>query len=327
MLVLSANDVRESLPMGDAIQAMKRAFAALSRGDATVPLRAHLPTPNGDGITLVMPARVDGESEALAVKIVSVFDGNPGLGIARIHAAVIAFEPGTGRPVALLEGSSLTAIRTAAASGAATDLVAKPGAASLAVFGAGVQARSHIEAMCAVRPIRSIRVFDTEPRKVEELIDDSGRPGVDISRADSPGDAVRGADIVCTTTTSATPVFDDADIAPGAHINAVGAYTPQTREIGGDTVAQAWVFVDDRDAAWEEAGDLIQPRQAGLIGADHVRADLGELVLDPALRPTDPTQVTLFKTVGVAVQDAVAASVVLDTARRRGLGTTVAWQA
>jgi len=327
MLVLSANDIRESLPMGDAIEAMKRAFAALARGDATVPLRAHLSTPNGDGVTLVMPARVDGESESLAVKIVSVFDGNPGLGIARIQAAVIAFEPATGRPVALLEGSSLTAIRTAAASGAATDLVARPGAASLAVFGAGVQARSHIEAMCAVRPITSIRVFDTEPRKVDELIGDSSRPGVTISRADSPGDAVRDAEIICTTTTSATPVFDDGDIAPGAHINAVGAYTPQSREIGGDTVARAWVFVDDRDAAWEEAGDLIQPRDAGLIGQEHVRGDLGELVLDPALRPTDPTQVTLFKTVGVAIQDAVAASVALDAARRRALGTTVAWQA
>jgi ornithine cyclodeaminase len=241
---------------------------------------------------------------------------------------VIVLEPDTGRPQALLEGSVLTAIRTAAASGAATDLLAHPRSESLAVLGAGVQARSHIEAVCAVRPINAIRVFDPTPGKVENLMDElqaTQRNQGTISRADSAADAVREADIICTTTTSTVPVFEDADVKPGAHINAVGSYTPGAREVGGATVARAWVVVDDRAAAWAEAGDLIQAREEGLIDADHIRAELGELVIDHQLRPTDPNQVTLFKTVGVAVQDAVAASAALDGAHQRGLGTVVAW--
>lgn len=312
--------------MSDAIEAMRRAFAGLARGEADVPLRTHLSAENERGVTLVMPARVEGDSTALAVKIVSVFDNNPDAGLARIQAAVIVLEPETGRPLALLEGSSLTAIRTAAASGAATDLLAREEAHVLAVFGAGVQARSHIEAMCAVRPISEIRVFDSMPDRADALMEEwSGHDGVILARARSPADAVRTADIICTTTTSATPVFGDEDVSPGTHINAVGAYTPQTREIGEATVARAWVAVDDREAAWEEAGDLIQARNAGLIDKGHVKADLGELVADDRLRPTDPDQVTLFKTVGVAVQDAVAAAAALEGAKRLGLGTVVPW--
>ncbi|TFG66657.1 MAG: ornithine cyclodeaminase, partial [Gemmatimonadales bacterium] len=163
MLVLSGKDVRDSLPMRNAIELMKGAFASLARGEATVPLRTHLSAKNDAGITLVMPARVDGELSSLAVKVVSVFDGNVGAGIPRIQAAVIVLEPDTGRPLALLEGSTLTAIRTAAASGAATDLLAHPESETLAILGAGVQARSHIEAVCAVRPITTIRVFDPTP--------------------------------------------------------------------------------------------------------------------------------------------------------------------
>jgi len=147
----------------------------------------------------------------------------------------------------------------------------------------------------------------------------------EISQANSAAEAVREADIICTTTTSTVPVFEDADLKPGAHINAVGAYTPGTREVGGATVARAWVVVDDRAATWAEAGDLIQAREEDLIDDDHIRADLGELVIDHQLRPTDPNQVTLFKTVGVAVQDAVAASAALEGANQRGLGTVVAW--
>lgn len=328
MLILSGDDVRESLPTRDAIELMKRAFAALARGDAAVPLRTHLSARNGEGATLVMPARVDGESSALAVKVVSVFNRNPGVGIPRIQAAVIVLEPDTGRPLALIEGSTLTAIRTAAASGAATDLLADPGSEALAVLGAGVQARSHIESMCSVRPISTIKVFDPTPEKVDDLIDELGgtqRHRGEISRAASAADAVREADIICATTTSTTPVFEDADVKPGAHINAVGAFTKGAREVSGATVARAWVVVDDREAAWAEAGDLIQARDEGLIDGDHIRAELGELVLDHELRPIEPEQLTLFKSVGVAVQDAVAASAALKGAEQRGLGTAVPW--
>jgi ornithine cyclodeaminase/alanine dehydrogenase-like protein (mu-crystallin family) len=326
MLVLSGKDVRDSLPMRDAIEYMKHAFAALTRGEADVPLRTHLTATKHDGITLVMPARIEGESSSLAVKVVSVFDRNVEMGTARIQAAVIVLDPKTGQPLALLEGATLTAIRTAAASGAATDLLAKPDSTHLAILGAGVQARSHIEAICAIRPISTIKIFSPTAANVDNLIKDMEMfPGREVSRADSAAEAVGGADIVCATTTSSTPVFDDSDLKPGAHINAVGSYTPEAREINPTTVARAWVVVDDREAAWQEAGDLIQPRDAGLISADHLRGDLGELVLDPALRPTDSTQPTLFKSVGIAVQDAVAASRTLEGANQRGLGTVVAW--
>ncbi|MDH3428239.1 MAG: ornithine cyclodeaminase, partial [Gemmatimonadota bacterium] len=188
MLILSASDVRRALPMPDAIELMKRAFASLARGEATVPLRTHLSARDDGGVTLVMPARVDGESSSLAVKIVSVFGDNAEVGLPTLHAAVIVLDPDTGRPLAVLEGSSLTAIRTAAASGAATDLLAQPESRTLAVLGAGIQARSHIEAMCSVRPITTIRVFDPAPGKVELLIDElagSGPHQAEIVRADS----------------------------------------------------------------------------------------------------------------------------------------------
>ena len=275
-----------------------------------------------------MPARVEGESSSLAVKVVSIFEGNVGAGIPMIQAAVIVLDLDTGQPLALLEGSTLTAIRTAAASGAATDLLANPASATLAILGAGVQARSHIEAICSVRPITAIKVFSPTAEKVDQLIRDLSLLQTHrgkISRVDSATDAVRGADIICTTTTSTTPVFEDGDVKAGAHINAVGSYTAGACEVSADTVARAWVVVDDRAAAWKEAGDLIQALNGGLIDADHIRAELGELVIDRNLRPSDAKQVTLFKSVGVAVQDSVAASGALKGANQRGLGTEVAW--
>lgn len=348
MLILGAEDVRQALPMRKAIELMKEAFAALTRGDATVPPRTHLSAPDANGITLVMPARVDRASShdaganaansrashSLAVKIVSVFDGNPAAGLPRIQGAVVVLEPDTGRPLGLVEGAALTAIRTAAASGAATDLLAPRDASTLAVLGAGVQARSHVEAMCAVRPISTIRIYSRTAEKVDALIRDlrgsqahrnpNGHPA-DFSRVDSAADAVREADVICATTTSPTPVFEDNGVKPGAHINAVGSFTPEAREIPGATVARSWVVVDDRDAAWAEAGDLIQARNEGLIDEEHIRAELGELALDPDLRPTASDQPTLFKSVGVAVQDAVAAAAAVEAARRRWLGTEVLW--
>ena len=340
MLILGASDVGEALQMPHAVGLMKRAFADLARGAAAVPPRTSLPAPGG--VTLVMPARVDsgpdcgaededsGPGSSLAVKVVSVFDGNPAADLARIQGAVVALEPGTGRPLALLEGSTLTAIRTAAASGAATDLLAPPEATELAILGAGVQARSHIEAMCAVRPISRVRIHSRTAASVDALIDALRvapwlPTSASLTRADTAADAVRDADIVCTTTTAAEPVFADRDLKPGAHINAVGSFTPTARELPGATVARAWVAVDDREAAWTEAGDLIMARDEGLIGAQHVRAELGELVLDPGLRPTDPYRPTLFKSVGLAVQDTVAAAAAVAAARRRGLGAEVDW--
>lgn len=331
MLILNAADVRSALPMSLAIEAMKQAFAAFSDGRALVPPRIHLPIARNSGVSLIMPSFVDAESagdQALATKVVSLFDGNQARGLARIQAAVMVFEPDTGRPVALLDGAMLTAIRTAAASGAATDLLAKRDSRTLALFGAGVQARTHVFAMCAVRPIERIFVVGRTPANVAALIDWFGERKTiqaEFIAATSAQQALRDADIVCCTTTSKEPIFKDTDLKPGVHINAVGSYTPQTREVPLETVRRALVVVDSRHAAWEEAGDLIQPMQAGLIGREHIHAELGELVLGRKTGRTDDRQVTFFKSVGLAVQDAIAAKVALENAVRLKLGQEVAW--
>jgi alanine dehydrogenase len=331
MLILNAGEVRAALPMRTAVSAMKEAFAALSAGRALVPPRAHLPIQEHAGITLVMPAYLGGDgtdAQALTVKVVSLFDGNRLRGLARIQAAVLVMDTDTGRPIALLEGATLTAIRTAAASGAATDLLARPESRTVALFGAGVQARYHARAICAVRSIEEIRIYSRTPAAVEamirELQEDPEIPARLVA-ASSPAAALRNADLVCCTTTASEPVFADSELAPGAHVNAVGSFKPAVREVPPETVIRAAVFVDSRAAGWEEAGDLIQPLQAGLISRDHVLAELGELVAGAHPGRTGAEQVTLFKSVGIAVQDAVAARETVACARRLGLGTEVEW--
>jgi ornithine cyclodeaminase len=317
--------------MRQAIDAMKAAFAAFSEGGATVPHRAVLPVRRHAGVSLVMSSYVDASEpadEALAVKVVSLFDGNRARGLARVQAAVLLFEPDTGRLSALLDGAALTALRTAAASGAATDLLSRPESRTLAVLGAGVQARAHVEAVCAVRPIETVAVYGPTASRVETLIRDlAGEPGITARfvAARSAREAVAGADVICATTTASHPVFDDGDLLPGVHINAVGSYTPEAAEVPPATVARARVVVDSRDAAWIEAGDLIQPLLWGRIGADHVAAELGEVVMGRRAGRRDVREVTLFKSVGLAVQDAVAARVAVANAREQGLGREVDW--
>jgi ornithine cyclodeaminase len=331
MLLLDADDVRRALPMRAAVATMKRAFAALSAGAAVVPHRAALPLTRNRGVTLVMSSYLDAEQpaeQALAVKVVSLFDGNPARGLARVQATVLLIEADTGRPEALLDGAALTAIRTAAASGAATDLLARRDARTLAVLGAGVQARSHVEAVCAVRDIETVWIYGPTPAKVaclvRELADRPDLPARFVA-ARSATEALAGADVVCATTTARSPVFRDADVRPGTHINAVGSYTPEAAEVPPETVARARVVVDSREASWIEAGDLIQPLRSGRIGRDHVVAELGELVLGREPGRTSPEEITLFKSVGVAVQDAAAARVAVDRARAEGLGRSLPW--
>src|SRR5262245_12158766 len=202
--------------MPEAVAAMKKAFAALTAGRAVMPQRAHLPVARHAGVSLIMPSYVDDsdpQSAALAVKVVSVFDNNPARELARIQAAVLVLDPPTGRPQALLEGATLTAIRTAAACGAATDLLARRDARILAICGAGVQARAHLQAMCAVRPIEEARIFSRTPAKVAALIQEvASRPEnrVRLIAVPSPRDALQNADVICATTTSKVPIFDNA---------------------------------------------------------------------------------------------------------------------
>lgn len=329
MLILRATDVPRALPMAEAIEAVKRAYQALSAGEAEVPLRLSLPVAPYEGVSLFMPAYVHtSQEEALAVKVVSVFPHNVERGLPLIHAAVLVLEANSGRPLALLEGGALTAIRTGAASGAATDVLARPDSRVLAVFGAGAQGRTQIEAVCTVRPIERVWLFDLDRARAEALAAEvvgQGPVPQDVRVAASPREAVAEADVICTATTSRRPVFADEDLKPGVHINGIGAYTPEMAEVPPETVARALVVVDARQAALAEAGDLIQPLRAGRITEAHIHAELGEILLGRKPGRTSPEQITFFKSVGVAVQDVLTARVALRNALEEGLGQRVTW--
>ncbi len=329
MLVLSKEEVRQALPMREAIDAVKEAYRALSAGRAEVPLRLSLPVAPHDGVSLFMPAFVGGDEEALAVKVVSVFPHNPERGMPTIYAAVLVLEPDTGRPVALLEGGTLTALRTGAASGAATDVLARRDSRVLAVFGAGTQGRTQAEAVCTVRPIERVWVYDISRERAEAFAAEMAGFGPipqDVRVAETPREAVREADVICTATISAKPVFDDADLKPGVHINGIGAYTPQMAEVPPETVARALVVVDSREAALAEAGDLIQPIEAGIITPEHIHAELGEILLGRKEGRTDAEQLTFFKSVGVAVQDAMASLAAVRNANAQNLGRAIEFE-
>ncbi len=311
--------------MREAVEAMKVAFGQLSAGRATLPLRSRIELPKAAGVILIMPALLPKTGD-FAIKVVSVFGENRARELPTIHALVVALDPASGVPLGLLEGATLTALRTGAASGAATDLLARPEARTLAIFGSGVQARTQFEAVCAVRPIEAAWVFSRSPDHSQLFATEMGREPwapPTISVADTPAAAVREADIVCTATTSSTPVFDGHDLRPGTHINAVGGYTAAMQEVDGTTVARALVVVDSKEAALAEAGDLIIPIREGRISAEHVHAELGEVVNGTRVGRTDPEQITLFKSVGVAVQDAIAAGRALARAEQLGLGQII----
>lgn len=329
MIVLNADEVRKALPMKETIEAMKQAYASLSDGRAEAPLRTRLPIPNHDALAIFMPAYVHTEeADALAVKIVNIFPQNPARGLPYIQAAVLAFDAATGNVSAMLEGSSLTAIRTGAGSGAAIDLLARKDSKVVAIFGAGVQGRTQLEAACSVRRVEKAWVFDSDSKRAEAFAKEMAGQGAipsTLEPAASPRQAVQDADIICTATTSTTPVFDDSDLKPGAHISAIGSYTPEMAEVPPETIMRAKVFVDSRSAVLAEAGDLIQPIQKGLITEAHVRAELGEIILGRKAGRESDSEITYFKSVGVAVQDAIAAQLALKNADKMGIGHRLDW--
>lgn len=327
MLLLNAEDVRKSLPMKEAIEAMKSAYAALSNGKAVVPLRTHLPIPNSEALSLFMPAYVQSTgAQALAIKVVSLFPDNPTRGLAYIQAAVLVFDPETGRAIALLEGSSLTAIRTGAASGAAIDLLARKDSSIAAIFGAGAQGRTQLEAACTARKIETAFVYDANIAKAQAFVEEmNGKDLIprDIRVAGSASEAIEHADIICTATTSLRPVFQDQDVQAGTHISAVGSYRPDMQEVPAETLQRARIFVDSRSASLEEAGDLIQPMQARLFDESHIYSELGEVILGIKSGRESDEEITYFKSVGIAVQDAMAAQVALNNARKLNIGREV----
>jgi ornithine cyclodeaminase/alanine dehydrogenase-like protein (mu-crystallin family) len=325
MLILTADNLRQAVPMPEAMEAVASAFAQLSSGQADVPLRPHVAVPPADGLFLVMPAYLAG-SGALGVKLLTLFLHNPERHqMPSINALVMLFDADNGLPLALMDGGWLTALRTGAASGVATRLLARPEAQTLALFGAGAQALPQAWAICVARSIERIWLVNRTPARAQRLAEHLRAFGspipADVRVAASAAEALREADVLCCATASPTPLFDDANLRPGAHLNGVGAYRPTMQEVPSATVARARVFVDQRRAAWAEAGDLIIPREQGLIDEGHIVGELGELVAGLVPGRTDDAQITFFKSVGNAVQDVAVAQLAVQRARALGLGT------
>ncbi len=314
--LLSANDVRAALPMHKAIEGMRHAYSQLSAGNVTAPPRQHLYTYKG--VTLIMPAYLPQRSE-FAIKVVSVYDGNPQLDLPRINATVLVLDPATGAPKAFIDGTSLTAIRTGAGGGAAADILATRNAKNIGLFGAGVQARTQLQAVIAVRDITHVNLISRTHASAQKLADEIAQwtdaPQVNI--VSTPKQVVEDADIVICATTSALPLFDGNHLQPGTHITAIGTFVPEKREVDTTTIRRAHrIVVDSRNACLEEAGDIIIPNA-------EIDAEIGEILNGQKPGRQNEQEITFFKSVGIAVQDAVAADIALAEAEAKGLGILV----
>lgn len=314
--ILTAADIRVCLPMSGAIEAMRTAFAQLSSGEAVVPDRIAVSTE--EGISLFMPGYLPREGH-LAAKVVSVYAGNPSVGLPVIQGVVLVLDSHTGLPVALMNGAYLTALRTGAAGGLATELLAVEDASVLAVFGAGPQARTQIEAVRAVRPIREIRLVSRPTEGARILADEL--EGVDVQVFEDPEKAVLGAQVIATATDSRKPVFPGRAIGEGVHVNAIGAFTPEMAEVDGDLISRAKVVVDLRATVMAEAGDLVQAIEGGAFTLESIHAELGEVVNGERTGRESPREITLFKSVGNAAQDVAVAGRILDAAIGQDVGT------
>ena len=323
MLVIGQSEVVQLLPMVTCIQLMRETLGALARGDSWQPLRGHLVTPDQGGVLAWMPGFV-GPEQALGIKVLTVFSRNQGTAWDSHQGAVLLFEMDHGSLVAVLDATALTAIRTAAVSGLATDLLARSDAGDLAVLGAGTQAFTHVEAMQAVRPIRRGRVWNRTPERLEPFAARvAQRFGLKMEVCRTVREAVDGADLICTTTAAREPVLEAGWIQPGAHLNVVGSSSPRHREVDSATIQRGALFVDSRESALSEPGDILIPIREGAITKDHPMVELGEVVVGKHPGRRSPEEITIFKSQGLAVEDVTAAQYIYREAGRRGIGTDI----
>jgi ornithine cyclodeaminase/alanine dehydrogenase-like protein (mu-crystallin family) len=321
--IITDAEVRELLPMPECIEVMAEVFRSLARGDALQPLRSLMWMPDRSGLLGLMPAWL-GAPASLGIKVVTVMPGNHGTPYDSHQGPVLLFEVEHGSLVAVVDASAITAIRTAAASGLATRLLARDDAGDLAILGSGVQAHTHLDAMRAVRTLTRVRVWSRSIEGARAFAArESARVGLAIEAVDSAATAVQGADLVCTTTSSREPVLEGAWLAAGAHVNAVGACFPSARELDTEAVRRARLFVDRRESTLAEAGDFLIPKQEGAIGDDHIRGEIGELLLGKVAGRGGPDDITLFKSLGLAVEDLAAAHHVHRRAVERGMGVEI----
>ena len=323
MLIITDKQVEQLLPMGECIETMSDALKTLARGGAVLPLRQIMWLPDKSGALGAMPSYLE-EPASLGIKVITVFQKNLGTKYDSPQGAVLLFEAEHGVLQAIIDASSVTAIRTAAVSGVATRALARAEAGDLCIMGSGAQAMTHLEAMHAVRTLRRVRVwsrsFDNAKAFARKTL---AKHGIEVEAIASARDAVMDADIICTTTSSREPVLLGEWIAQGAHINAVGSSVPAARELDTGAVVNAALFVDRRESALNEAGDYLIPVKEGAIDASHIRAELGEVLTGAHDGRASGREITLFKSLGIAIEDLASAQLIHRKALELGIGTSI----
>jgi ornithine cyclodeaminase len=323
--IITAQEVRALLPMDRCIALMREAMALEARGGAVQPIRSGLQTPDRKGGLGVMPGHIANPAQ-LGVKVVTVFPGNHGTALGSHQGMVILFEADCGRPTAIVEARALTAVRTAAASAAASDVLANKDAATLAVLGCGDQAAAHLEALALVRDFQRTLVWGRDQAKAEAFAAaQSARLSREIGVVASVEQAAAVADVICTTTAAAEPVLKGAWLHEGQHLNVVGSSIPTTAEIDAEAVARSRYFVDFEASARALAGDFLLAVRAGAVGEDHLLGSVGQVITGALPGRTAASDITLFKSLGMIGEDIIAADFVVREAARRGIGTTVDW--
>lgn len=323
VLVLNETEVARLLPMSEAMRVMETALAALAHGEAVQPLRTIIATSGGAGLMALMPASLQSPA-ALGLKAVTIFPNNAQRGLDTHLGAVLLLEAETGRPIALINGTMITTIRTAAVSAVATAHLANEQATDLAILGSGVQARSHLEAMLCVRRIERARVWSRTPDRARAFADEmSARHSLDVMAVERPELAVRDAQIIITVTASDTPVVRGEWIAPGAHLNVVGGCQPTVREVDTPAILRSKLIVDSLESALAEAGEILIPISEGACSPDHIHATLGEIINHTKPGRTTADEITLFKSLGLGIEDIAAAHFVYTRAQAEGRGLSV----
>ena len=324
ILILNHDEVVRLLPMNECIGLMREALIKLAKGEVHQPLRMIVRPPDAIGAMGLMPSYMSGERAAYGLKTVCVFPGNPAKGKDAHQGAVMLFSAETGELQAMMNASAITAIRTAAVSGVATDLLARDDARNLAIIGAGVQARTHLQAMSCVRSIERCRLVSRNVEHGRQLVAEMGAGfPFPIEVVQSVREAVEGADLIVTATSAKEPVVSREWISPGVHLNVVGSSTATAREVDTATMAAASLFVDRRESTLNEAGDYLFAAREGAIGPDHIRAELGELLTGEKPGRTSPDEITLFKSLGLAVEDLASAAYLYTKAKESNTGTWV----
>ncbi len=323
--VLNAAAVRSLLPIDRCIELMRQAMSLVATNQAIQPIRQALYLPDRRGLLSMMPGYT-GDPEWLGIKVMSVFPANFGTAFGSHQGFVHLFETKNGAPRAIMDGREITAIRTAAATAVATDALARPDTRTLAIFGYGEQAHTHLEAVTKVRPFERVVVWGRDLAKAERFAAvESAHHEVEITAVPTAQAAAVAGDVLCTTTAAKEPFFEARWLRPGQHLNVVGSSIPTTSEIDIETIARARLFVDFKDSALELAGDFRRAKEAGAVGDDHIVGSIGEVLTGRVPGRSSPDDITLFKSLGMVAEDLVSADFILREAERRGVGQLVEW--